>query len=426
MKILFIQNRPLFPADTGGKIRTLNVLKHLARWHEVTYVCSTEAGDEPHLAEMSQLGLKVEAVPHRRIRRGSPRFWARLVGNLFSSLPFSIAKNYDPALRRRAQSLVAQGNHDLLICDFLHTARYGMGLGLPSVLFQHNVESQILGRHAQQDGGLPRRLYMRLQHRRTEKFESRSGGAFDAVIAVSETDRATFQRDYGWRHVHAIDTAVDLDYFQPAAVPVRLDRCAFVGSLDWMPNADGVIHFVRNVWPAVRQRRRGATFAIVGRSPPPAVSKLAEEPGVEVFASVPDVRPYLAEAAAVLVPLHVGGGTRLKIFAAMAMGKAVVSTSLGAEGLPVEHGRDILIADGNADFADAVVALLESPHRQAAIGEAARQLVRRRFGTEGVARQFEQVCAGVLSSSVRRPIRQEKPAETPPLAPARVSNAAGR
>jgi glycosyltransferase involved in cell wall biosynthesis len=411
VKILFIQNRPLFPADTGGKIRTLNVLKHLARWHDVTYLCSSEAGDEPHLAQMSDLGLKVEAVPHRRIRRGSLRFWTRLATNLFSSLPLSIAKNYDPALRRRACDLVAQGNFDLLICDFLHTARYGAGLGLPSVLFQHNVEAQILARHAEQDGGRLRRLYMGLQYRRTLKFESRSGRDFDAVIAVSQTDRETFRRDYRWQHAHAIDTAVDLDYFQPAATPVRPERCAFVGSLDWMPNADGVIHFVRNVWPLVRQRRPAATFAIVGRSPSPAVLKLAEVPGVEVHASVPDVRPYLADAAAVLVPLHVGGGTRLKIFAAMAMAKAIVSTTLGAEGLPVEHGRDILIADGDQNFADAVIALLESPQKQSDIGQAARHLVLERFGTEGVARQFERVCLDVVSS--RAPAFDHRPVSRP-------------
>jgi glycosyltransferase involved in cell wall biosynthesis len=392
VKILVIQNRLLFPADTGGKIRTLNVLKHLARWHDVTYLCSGDANEAGPIRQMEELGLKVEVVPHRQMRRGSLRFWKLLAANLASPYPLSIAKNFDPAVRRRAESLVNTERFDLVVCDFLHTARYALGLDVPKVLFQHNVESQILRRHAEHDRGFLRRSYMRLQYRRTRDLEARYGREFNKVIAVSRQDQETFEREYGWTNVRAIDTAVDLDYFSPTGEEERPDRVVFVGSLDWMPNQDGVIGFVRRVWPRIRQMKPGATFGVVGRNPPAAVTRLSEEPGVEVLGSVPDVRPYLAEAMAVVVPLNVGGGTRLKIFAAMAMAKATVSTTLGAEGLPVRHGMEILIADDDAEFAHAVVRLLDDADLRRRIGGAALSLVQAHYGTESVARDFERIC----------------------------------
>jgi glycosyltransferase involved in cell wall biosynthesis len=216
------------------------------------------------------------------------------------------------------------------------------------------------------------------------------------VIAVSERDRAKFESEYDWKNVYPIDTAVDLDYFTPGIGPERQDRLAFVGSLDWMPNEDGVIRFVHNVWPMVRNVRPGATFAIVGRNPSAAIKRLAEAPGVEVAGSVPDVRPYLNEASVIVVPLQVGGGTRLKIFAAMAMAKAVVSTTLGAEGLPVEHGRELLIADDDALLAQSIADLFMDVERRKWLGQNAYALVRQQFDSEAIARQFEEICLNVV------------------------------
>jgi glycosyltransferase involved in cell wall biosynthesis len=407
MKVLFIQNRPLFPADTGGKIRTLNVLRHFARWHDVTYLCNAAPGEMSSVAQMEHLGLRVRAIPRVSIRRGTARFWFRAATNLMSRQPLSILNHFDPAVSRAAWAILDEAPHDLVICDFLHTARHAAGLRdrAATVLFQHNVEAQILARHAQGDDGLLRRAYMRMQWRRTHRFERAAGRMFDAVIAVSDEDRATFAREYGWPHVHVIDTAVDLEHFAPEPEPDASSsppRCVFVGSLDWLPNHDGVVRFVRDVWPIVRGRCPDAVFSIVGRNPSPALRRLGENPGVEVVGTVPDVRPHLAAAAAVVVPLHVGGGTRLKIFAAMAMSKAVVSTSLGAEGLPVGHDRHLLIADDPSRFADAVLRLFHDAALRHRLGTAARALVSQHFGSEPVARQFERICAHAVDARARR------------------------
>jgi glycosyltransferase involved in cell wall biosynthesis len=168
--------------------------------------------------------------------------------------------------------------------------------------------------------------------------------------------------------------------------------------MDWLPNQDGVQHFVRDIWPLVRQARPDATFQVVGRNPPPPIRALAEVPGVEVVGTVPDVRPYLAGAAAIVVPLRVGGGTRLKIFEAMAAGRAVVSSTIGCEGLPVTAGRHLLVEDEPAAFAGAVNRLLDSSTEQENLGAAARRLVAERYGSEPVARQFDQICRDVVES----------------------------
>lgn len=399
MRILFLQKRPLFPPDCGGKIRTLNVLRHLAGWHDVTYLCNVGCGERPFLKPMRDLGLRVESIPWRETPRGSLRFCGELFANLFSRFPYNVNKDYDAALRRRAAELLAENDYDLLICDFVQMARNAIGLPAPAkILFQHNVEAQIFERHSRQDSGFLRRQYMRLQYKKMRGFEAAAGRQFDRVVAVSRRDREIFERQYGWSHVDVIDTAVELEYFKPNAAVEKPGRVVFVGSMDWLPNVDGVTHFVRSIWPLIRAKQPQARFQIVGRNPAPSVRRLTAEPGVEVLGGVPDVRPYLAEAAVVVVPLLVGGGTRLKIFEALAMETPVVSTPLGAEGLAVADGEHLLLAEEPQQFADAVVRLLEDGRLRSRLSESGRQLVLQKYSSEAVARQFETICAKVVGA----------------------------
>ena len=393
MKILFLQKRILFPADAGCKIRTLNVLRYVARWHDVTYLCNVQADDTPYLDEMKALGVRLETIPWVEAPRRSWRFYRDLAVNLTSPYPFNVSKDYDPALRARARQLLESDNYDLLICDFVQMARNSFGLDVKAkVLFQHNVEAQIFDRHAQSDSNWFLRQYMSLQYRKMRRFENRAGRQFDTVIAVSPQDRMTFEREYGWKHVTQIDTAVDVDYFRPSGSNEQPDKVLFVGQMDWLANAHGVRHFVQQVWPHIHARWPSARFQVVGRNPGPEVFQLANVQGVEVVGTVPDVRPYLEQATVVVVPLLVGGGTRLKIFEAMAMGKAVVSTTLGAEGLPVRSGEHLLIADSASALTECVSSLLQDPVARNQMGIRAQQLVRERHTAEMVSRQFEQIC----------------------------------
>ncbi len=404
MKILFAHKQILFPRDTGGKIRVLNLLKHLGRWHDITYVSNLRPGEEEHLPAMRDLGLRVETVPGQTSKRGGVRFYTEAVGNFLSRYPFTITRNYDPAVRAKIAELLAAEPFDLVICDTVVMARHTLGLpATASVLFQHNVEAQILKRHAEIAGGWLKTRFMRDQWRKMVRFEAECGPQFDAVIAVSEPDKVLFGREYGWKHAHAIDTAVDEDFFgdAPGEVP---DRVTFLGSMDWMPNQDGVRWFATNVWPRVRAARPGATFHVVGRSPPPEVRALEQVPGIKILGGVPDVRPHLAETAAFVVPLLVGGGTRLKIYEAMASARAVVSTTVGAEGLPVVPGEHYLAADDPAAFADAVVKVLADQPFRDRVRHAADRFVRQRYASEPVARQFEAIC--VTAVDAKRRVKQ--------------------
>ncbi|KAA5546263.1 glycosyltransferase [Roseiconus nitratireducens] len=399
MKILFMQKRLLLPANTGGKIRTLNVVRHLARWHDVTYVSNVLEEEQPYLNSMRGLGLRLESIPWREASRKSLRFAMLATRNLASRYPLNVDKDYDPRLRRRAEELLKSEPFDLLVCDFVQMARNAIDLPIPSVLFQHNVEAEVFLRQAQRRRG-PMRWYLGHQAAKMRRFERDAGAAFSRVIAVSERDRQLFESDYGWKHVSVIDTAVDTEYFLPTPeTHSKPNHVVFVGSMDWAPNVEGVQHFARKIWPLVRARIPEASFTIVGRNPPPSIRRLQGRLGVSVTGSVNDTRPYLTRASVGVVPIYAGGGTRLKIFEMIAMGRAVVSTSLGAEGLGLRDGEQILLCDNDEAFAKGVIDLLQDDQRRQTLAEHALQVIGARHTAEKVAGQFNAICEDVIGSA---------------------------
>jgi glycosyltransferase involved in cell wall biosynthesis len=197
-----------------------------------------------------------------------------------------------------------------------------------------------------------------------------------------------------------VPTGVDTSFFAPAReAAVDPHRLVFTGSMDWLPNEDAMLYFCREILPRIRRVEPGVTVSIVGRAPTPAVRRLAADPAIEVTGRVEDVRPHIARGAAYIVPLRIGGGTRLKIFEAMSMGRAVVSTSVGAEGLPVADGRDLLIADDPDRFADAVVRVLRDRDLRAGLERAARRLVVERYDWSAAAAVLEEALAAAANRS---------------------------
>jgi glycosyltransferase involved in cell wall biosynthesis len=195
--------------------------------------------------------------------------------------------------------------------------------------------------------------------------------------------------------VHVVQTGVDTSYFTPMPGLEGRAHLVFTGSMDWLPNEDGMLYFVRDILPRIRQVEPEVTLSIIGRAPTPAVKRLAEEHGIEVTGRVDDVRPHVARGDVYVVPLRIGGGTRLKIFEAMAMAKAVVSTTVGAEGLPITPGRDVMIADEPARFAQAVVHLIRDQESRRRIEGAARELVVTKYDWAAVAEDFEAALVAV-------------------------------
>jgi glycosyltransferase involved in cell wall biosynthesis len=236
---------------------------------------------------------------------------------------------------------------------------------------------------------------MREQWRRMLRFERAECKRFDHVIAVSEQDATTFKDAYEVASVSHVGTGVDLEYFNPTDAPRNPRELVFVGSMDWMPNDDGIRWFVEKVFPRVREKFPDATLTVVGRTPSATLQQLAARTrGVEVTGTVADVRPYLARASISVVPLRVGGGTRLKIYEAMAMGIPVVSTTIGAEGLPVQNGTHLVLADDEERQIAALSELLAAPGRRQQLAAAALGYVRLNCGWDAIARQFVEACAG--------------------------------
>jgi glycosyltransferase involved in cell wall biosynthesis len=280
---------------------------------------------------------------------------------------------------------------DVVVCDFLFPSQ-NVPEGLPcrTVLFQHNVEAAIWKRHAAVRTNPVARAYFTEQWRRMKRFEGKECRRFDRVVAVSRADATELEREYGVSGVADVPTGVDTAFFRPAAnASRRPHEVVFTGSMDWMPNSDGIAWFANDVLPRIQRVLPDVTLTVVGRNPPPAIQALAAlDSRLRVTGTVPDVRPYMDEASVFVVPLRVGGGTRLKIFEAMAMECPLVATTIGAEGLPVEHSHHLLIADGADAFANAVVELLQDPARARDMGLTAAEWVRKNYGWERAAEEF--------------------------------------
>lgn len=392
MHVLWVKTELLHPIDKGGRIRTYNMLRALKRQHRVTYLTLDNGGAAPDAAESAlEYCHELIRVPFDEARRLSPRFWLELVANLASPLPYAIAKYRSERLRSEIRDAVRDRGIDVVVCDFLAPSQnVPSDLGCPIVLFQHNVEAAIWKRHAEVRENPLARTYFGEQWRRMERFEREECRRFDRVVAVSRADAEAIERQYGVASVADVPTGVDIEYFRPTgrSTPEK-HNLVFTGSMDWLPNEDGIVWFVDEVLPRVHERIPEVTLTIVGRNPPARIQALASRDArLRVTGSVPDVRPYIEQAAAFVVPLRVGGGTRLKIFEALAMERPLVSTTIGAEGLPLEHGVHALIADGPGPFADAIVQVLSDPEIATGLAQAGSLHVRSQFGWDRAAEQF--------------------------------------
>ncbi len=387
---------PLYPADTGGRLRSSKMLEYLARRHRLTVLCfRTPDTTAAQLEQMRACCERLETVPWRESRKFSGRFYAELGLALCSRLPYTVSKYRSAAMRRRLRELLGTGEHELLLCDFLQPAVNCLDVPFgPRMLWQHNVEAVVMERQAAHAANSVARAYLRLEFRRLARFEGETARAFTRCVMVSDEDCRAMAERYGVLNTSSVPTGVDLDYFQPTGSESSEPGIVFTGSMDWLPNQDAVLYFVRDILPRIR-RTVPAHFVIAGRNPPATIRRLEADGRVRVTGTVDDIRPYLARARVCVVPLRSGGGTRIKIFEAMAMARPVVSTRVGAEGLPVTDGRNIRLADDPEAFADTVTELLQDPDERARLGAAGRRLVSDGYGWEMAADRLSAICLDV-------------------------------
>ncbi len=398
MKILFLSPTVPFPLTDGGRIRVFNLLKQIAAKSEVTLLAlETQPTDAEGVTELQQLGIQVHLVPNAPTL---PRVSLGTLANAFRKRqPITVARYDLLAYRQKFRELVASGDFDLVHYEMFHTAQFHTEVDLPSVLSQQNVDSAIWRRLCDETANPFYKFAYWTQQLAFQRYERVLSPKFDAVTCTSDIDAAVFQRHCAEDNIEIIPNGVDITHYQPDFTSEAPAHLIYIGSMDWYPNEDAVAFFADEVLPNIQGKVPDVQFSIVGGNPSARVQKLAEREGVVVTGRVPEIKPYFAEATVFVVPLRIGSGTRLKILEALAMGKAIVSTSVGAEGLALKDGEEIFIADEPTAFADAVTRLLTDVSLRHSIGENGRARVEQDYDWRSIGEKLHTLYASLIKAN---------------------------
>lgn len=395
MKILFLSPTVPFPLTDGGRIRVFNLLKQIAQRSEVTLLAlETQSSDVESVVHLERFGIRVHLV--RQGGKLPSVSFGTLLRAFLKKVPITVARYNVPAYRQKFRELVATETFDLVHYEMFHVAQFHTETHLPSLLSQQNVDAAIWQRLCQETANPLRKCLYWTQQRAFERYERLTNPQFDIVTCASEIDRQTFQRTNAAGRFEIIPNGVDVEDYQPAYDSEEDAHLIYIGSMDWYPNEDAVAFFADEVLPKIHEKLPDVQFSAVGGNPSPRLQKLAARSQILVTGRVPEIKPYFARATVFVVPLRIGSGTRLKILEALAMGKAVVSTTVGAEGLNLVDGEEILIADEPIAFAEAVLRLLTDASLRRKIGENGRARVERdydwrRIG-EKLYRLYQSLC----------------------------------
>lgn len=403
MKILFLSTIVPYPPQNGHAQRTYNLIREAAKHHEVHLVAFAQKPSEmKSIQQMKDVCVSAQAF---RVKHKVSQFHFAigLFMNVFSKKPYECARYDNPEMRQAIRNLVVKDRFDILHCDTLVLSVYQNELpNVPMVLVNHNVESILNRRRAARETNPLARLYIGLQARKLEAYEREVCARVHGCVVVSDQDKASLMELVPSCDPVVVTNGVDLDFFAPGSEKeVKHDAIVFCGGLYWVPNADGIHWFATRVLERVRKVIPTASLTIIGSDPPGKVSALHAPPSITVTGFLEDVRPLIRGAACVVVPLMVGGGSRLKILDALSMSKPVVSTTIGCEGLNVTHGRDILVCDTEDEFAQGVVKVLQDRELAQSLGRNGRRLVQEQYGWEMLGKKMEGVYAAAASVVVR-------------------------
>ena len=401
LRILVISPWCPWPPHDGARIRILETLRYLGERHDVTFCCHLQNEEEgTGVEELKPLCREVHAelLPGSTMSR-----LARVSAGLLKSSPFIESIHFNSNLAKKVRQLTAEESFDVVHVEFSFLARYLDAIApvckAKRVLSTHNIESQ---RFHREIGLAPfgfRKLSLMGDEQFFPRWEEKALLGFDGATAVSDHDEQWIQRHNPTIRTRLVPNGVDTRYF--AATERSTDSgppsIAFTGVMDYPPNVDAVTWFVKEAWPRIRARHSELRFKIVGAKPSPEVEALEVVEGVEVTGSVPDIRPYVQEASAFVVPLRSGGGTRLKILQAFAMKCPVISTHLGAEGLDVTNDEHLIYADSPGEFLVALDKVLASDSAADGLRAAARQLVLDKYDWQSVLGQLDNLYEELLA-----------------------------
>jgi glycosyltransferase involved in cell wall biosynthesis len=398
MKILAVTTRSPYPLHEGRALRTFNILREIARSHEIHLATFLQAQEElDGLHEMRAFCADVHAEP---LYMDSPRreLAVDLAADLVSRAPILATKYRRASMRAKLGEWLRTRNFDVLHLDMLHLGDYAAIAGeTPVVLVEHNVEAVIIERRIETTKNPLARAYLRYQHGKLAAYEKRICQSVDEVVTVSDLDSEQLRGLAPGGSYTAVPNGVDSGYFASRSIPKKPGALVYVGGLNWFPNLDAIRFFTAEILPLIAQRVPEVSLTVVGKLPGEAVAaEFRHLPNVRLTGTVDDVRPYIDAASAYVVPLRIGGGTRLKILDALSMSSALVSTSVGCEGLDVTPGEHLRVADDPRAFADAVVNVLSNPESARAMGAAGRARVCSHYDWPSIARRHEAVYARAI------------------------------
>jgi len=395
LRVLFLSQIVPYPPHGGVLQRGYNLLRELGRdaqVHLLAFVHPDVLPTEASIQESREALLKccaaVEYFPLWPKASSIHRF-AGLAASVFSSSPFSVLAHRSAAFQRRVSELVETQKFDLIHADTIALAQFlDKKRSIATVVTHHNIESQLMERRAGAEAGQLARRFLQRETRKLCAYEAEKVGAFDVNIFVSQTDEKTLLERVQGLSTAIVPNGVDIEYFTPSQ-GTDLPALIYTGGMNMFANRDAVMFFLKDIWPLIKQRVPDVRFFAVGQDPPKDLVALAAmDPQIVVTGYVSDIRPLVRDASVYVVPLRVGGGTRLKVLDAMAMGKAMVSTSIGCEGLDVRLDEHLLVGDTPEQFAEKTVMLLGDRNRRLELGRAARELVERRYSWRTIGGQL--------------------------------------
>jgi sugar transferase (PEP-CTERM/EpsH1 system associated) len=404
MRFMWLAHAVPYPPKAGFLLRSYNLLRELARYHTVdlvafiqehwisTHFLTLTEGLRESQRALQEFCRRVTFLPIDRINRPWGKQLTALQSLVTASSYTATWLRSSSARAALARELAAE-DYDLVHFDTIGLAAYRDLVGsLPATLTHHNVESHLLLRRAESAGNVLARSYFRHEGRMLRDVERRTAAQFAAHITCSELDTERLREIVPEANIVVIPNGVDCDYFASAQTTVRPDSLIFVGTMNWYPNVDAMLFLLQEVWPQLKRRTRTVTLDIVGSNPPDSLVRLAQSlPGVTVHGYVPDVRPLLDSAALFVCPIRDGGGTKLKLLDAFAMGKCVVAHPIACEGIDAVADREVVVASTPAEFVTTISALLADPHRRRAVGQAARALVERSYSYRSIGAQFSSL-----------------------------------
>ncbi len=390
MKILIIDEEFPYPLNSGKRLRTSNLTYELAQSHDVSYLAFGDNQSESAQHFKSKNIHPIAVAPINNKKSGLS-FYMKLLKNLFSSDPYIVTSHYSKEFETALHKLISDQSFDVIICEWTPYAQYVKNINdTKSIIVAHNIESDIWKRYYENESNPLKKFYIGLQYKKVLAFEKNCFRWVNGATAVSSIDASFIERLQLPYKPAVIENGVDTDFFQPSDKQITPNRLVFTGSMDWRPNQDAAEFFAAEILPLLKKSIPDIEAYFVGRNPPAHISELDKIDGITITGMVDDVRTYIAEAALYIVPLRIGGGSRLKILEAMSMQKPIVSTSVGAEGLEVTDKHDILIADSPQEFCDTILKALSDKPLCDTIAQNGNKLVHNKYKWSSIGKKLSQ------------------------------------